>query len=148
MNAALCYETIMPARGGCETYIVDLARRLVADGHEVHLYASRWDQTQLPAEIRCHRIHSCRAPRFLRPWYFGAACLQASRDRNHDVTVGFDKTWGQDVLYPQGGLHVAAAKQNLGKYRNRLIGSLATLGKWFDMAYWSYLLLERRQYLA
>jgi UDP-glucose:(heptosyl)LPS alpha-1,3-glucosyltransferase len=33
----------------------------------------------------------------------------ALRNHRHDVTMGFDKTWGQDVLYPQGGLHVASA---------------------------------------
>ncbi len=49
MNIAFCYESVLPARGGCETYIADLARRLVADEHEVHLYACRWDADALPA---------------------------------------------------------------------------------------------------
>ena len=48
MNIAFCYESVLPARGGCETYISDLARRLAADGHEVHLYACRWDEAALP----------------------------------------------------------------------------------------------------
>jgi UDP-glucose:(heptosyl)LPS alpha-1,3-glucosyltransferase len=148
MNIALFYESVMPARGGCETYIVDLARRIAADGHEVHLYASAWDAATLPGEIHCHSIPSFRGPRFLRPWFFGAAGLRAARGQGHDVTVGFDKTWGQDVLYPQGGLHVAAAQHNLCKYRNRIARGLATLGKWLDTAYWSYLLLEHRQYLG
>ena len=43
MNIAFCYESVLPARGGCEMYIASLARRLVADGHDVHLYARRWD---------------------------------------------------------------------------------------------------------
>jgi len=148
MNIAIFYESVMPARGGCETYIVDLTRRMAADGHEVHLYASQWDAATLPAGIRVHSISPFRSLRFLRPWFFGAACLRAMRGRSHDVTVGFDKTWGQDVLYPQGGLHVAAAKHNLRKYRTRVGRGLATLGKWLDAAYWSYLLLERRQYLG
>jgi UDP-glucose:(heptosyl)LPS alpha-1,3-glucosyltransferase len=138
----------MPARGGCETYIVDLARRIAADGHEVHLYASHWDTATLPSEIHCHSIPSFRGPRFLRPWFFGAACLKAARAQTHDVTVGFDKTWGQDVLYPQGGLHLVAAQHNLRKYRNVAARCVATLGKWLDAAYWSYLLLEHRQYLG
>jgi len=148
MNVALCYESVTPARGGCETYIADLARRMAADGHEVHLYASYWDAATLPSDIHCHRVPSFKGPRCLRPWYFGAACLKATRERHHDVTVGFDKTWGQDVLYPQGGLHVAAAKHNLRKYPGRAARGLATLGKLLDTAYWSYLLLEHRQYLS
>ena len=148
MNAALCYESVTPARGGCETYIVDLARRMTSDGHEVHLYASHWDAATLPSAIHCHIVPSFKGPRFLRPWHFGAACLKAMRERDHDVTVGFDKTWGQDVLYPQGGLHIAAAKHNLEKYRSQAVRVLATMGKWLDTAYWSYLLLEHRQYLG
>ncbi len=30
MDIAFCYENVLPVRGGCETYIASLARRLVA----------------------------------------------------------------------------------------------------------------------
>ena len=39
MKIAFCYESVLPARGGCETYIADLARRLAAGRYEVHLFA-------------------------------------------------------------------------------------------------------------
>jgi UDP-glucose:(heptosyl)LPS alpha-1,3-glucosyltransferase len=146
MNIALCYENVLPARGGCETYISDLARRLVADGHEVHLYACRWDEASLPAEMRFHRLGRPSGPRFLRPWQFAAACECALSGADHDVTIGFDKTWGQDVLYPQGGLHVAAIEHNLRKYRNPLARGAMRWIKKFDPANWSFRLLERRQY--
>jgi UDP-glucose:(heptosyl)LPS alpha-1,3-glucosyltransferase len=148
MNIALCYESVLPARGGCETYIVDLSRRLVADGHEVHLYASRWDASALPSAVRCHPLPVQRGPRFLRPWRFGAACEQALRGSSHHVSVGFDKTWGQDVLYPQGGLHAASAAHNVRKYRSPFIRGLARAAKWLDLAHWSFARLERRQYLG
>jgi len=147
MNIALCYENVLPARGGCETYIADLSRRLVADGHEVHLYACRWDASVLPAAINYHPLPLQPGPRFLRPWRFGAACLRAMRGGNHTVSVGFDKTWGQDILYPQGGLHVASAAHNLLKYATPVVRSFARVGKWLDLAHWSFTLLEHRQYL-
>src|SRR6202451_2944116 len=100
MKIAFCYESLLPARGGCETYIADLARRLIADRHEVHVYACHWDAQSLPAEIRFHATAGRWAPRFLKPWLFGRRCLQALAPNCHDVTIGFDKTWGQDVLYP------------------------------------------------
>src|SRR5262245_48544663 len=65
MNIALFYESVVPARGGCETYIVDLARRMAADGHEVHLYASCWDTATVPTNIQVHFVRSFRGPRFL-----------------------------------------------------------------------------------
>jgi UDP-glucose:(heptosyl)LPS alpha-1,3-glucosyltransferase len=148
MNIALCYESVLPARGGCETYISDLAWRLVFDGHEVHLYACRWDVAVLPAAIHYHPLPQPRGPRFLRPWLFGVACEKALRQNRHDVSMGFDKTWGQDVLYPQGGLHVASTEHNLRKYRGPLTRGLARLGKRLDVAHWSFATLERRQYLG
>jgi UDP-glucose:(heptosyl)LPS alpha-1,3-glucosyltransferase len=148
MNIALCYESVLPARGGCATYISDLARRLVADQHEIHLYACRWDATALPPALHYHELPAPRGPRFLRPWRFARACFDALEKGQHQVSVGFDKTWGQDVLYPQGGLHAASADYNLRKYANPVVRWLARLAKGLDLAHWSYSFLERRQYLG
>src|SRR5579885_2244171 len=125
MNLAFCHDSVLPSRGGCETYIADLARRLTADGHDVHLYARRWDPTALPAALTIHRVQIPRVPRSLRPWVFGAACHRALASANHQVTVGFDKLSGLDVLYRQGGLYAATVAHNLLKYRNPLVRRLA-----------------------
>ncbi len=148
MNVALCYESVLPARGGCETYIADLARRLIADRHQVHIYACRWDARALPDAVQFHPITGSWAPRFMKPWVFGKRCLEAMSQNRHDVTIGFDKTWGQDVLYPQGGLHAASAEHNLRKHANRFVRQMARFVKGFDVAHWSYSLLERKQYLT
>jgi UDP-glucose:(heptosyl)LPS alpha-1,3-glucosyltransferase len=139
---------VLPARGGCETYISDLARRLIADQHEVHLYACRWDETALPAAMHFHALPAGRGPRFLRPWRFARQCLTAMRGQRHDVTVGFDKTFGQDVLYPQGGLHAASFEQNMRKYPGKWQRGLARVLKFFDPAHRSFARLEHRQYLG
>src|SRR5246127_1616319 len=146
MNIAFCYESVLPARGGCETYIADLARRLLADRHEVHLYACRWDEKALAPGIQCHALPAFSGPRFRRPWRFSTLCNEALAQNRHDLSIGFDKTWGQDILYPQGGLHAASAQHNLFKYRSQWMYRLAKLSKQLDIAHWSYSLLERRQY--
>lgn len=148
MKIAFCYESVVPARGGCETYIADLARRLVADDHEVHLFASAWDESALPAGMKYHRLPRPRGPRFLRPWFFARSCLAAVQDTGPLISIGFNKTWGQDILYPQGGLHAASADHNLRKHRGRPARLLARLARTFDLAHWSFSLLERRQYLG
>jgi UDP-glucose:(heptosyl)LPS alpha-1,3-glucosyltransferase len=148
MDVALCYPTVVPARGGCETYITDLARRLARDGHRVHLYATKWDPAALPASMHFHRIDMSSRIRFLRPWRFAAACERALSDAHHDVSIGFDKTWGQDVLYPQGGLHAATHYHNRLKYRSPIARVAAGAAKWFDPALWSFAHLERKQYLG
>lgn len=148
MNVALCYESVLPARGGAETYLGDLARRLAKDGHAVHLYACRWDAASLPPATHFHRLDVPKGPRFFRPWRFAAACEKALADARHDVTIGFDKTWGQDVLYPQGGLHAASQHHNLLKYRSPMMRFAAAAAKRLDPAYHSFAKLERKQYLG
>lgn len=147
MDIALCYESVLPARGGAETYIGDLSRRLARDGHAVHLYASRWDANALPPATHFHRVEAS-GPRFLKPWRFAAACEEALKHGHHDVSIGFDKTWGQDVLYPQGGLHAASAAHNLLKFPDATSRAVASVGKWLDPAAWSFSRLERKQYLG
>lgn len=148
MNVALCHPSVVPARGGCETYIGDLARRLARDGHAVSLFASTWDAEALPASTNFYRLEPPRGPRFLRPWRFATACAAALRVVKPDASIGFDKTWGQDVLYPQGGLHAATAAHNLLKFPGRFARTFAWLGKQFDPAHWSYSMLERKQYFG
>jgi UDP-glucose:(heptosyl)LPS alpha-1,3-glucosyltransferase len=148
MKIAFCYEHVQPARGGCGTYIPDLARRLHADGHEVHLYACTWNEGALGPGVHCHRLPTPRGPRFLRPWRFSASCLEALRNADHDVSVGFDKTFGQDVLYPQGGLHAASVEHNFRKFSSPVTATLARWGKALDPAHRSFALLERKQYLT
>ncbi len=148
MRIALCYESVLPERGGCETYISDIARRLDADGHQVHLFACRWDESVLPKRMVYHALPQPLGPRFVRPWRFSASCIEALRQVPHDVSIGFNKTWGQDVLYPQGGLHAASFDYNLRKFDNPLMRRLSWLGKQFDPAHRSFMKLERQQYLS
>lgn len=147
MDIAFCYESVLPQRGGCETYIAALAHRLVADGHTVHLYATRWDAQALPASLVYHPITARSWPRFLRPWSFGTAVLKALQGHRHDATIGFDKTWGLDILYPQGGLYAASADHNILKERPGFRRTIMKLVKRFDPTHQSFLSLERRQYL-
>lgn len=148
MEIALCYESVLPNRGGCETYIGDLSRRLARDGHAVHLYACRWDAAALPPEMIYHKLEVPTGPRFLRPWRFANAVERALAGSHHDASVGFDKTWGQDILYPQGGLHAASAAHNRRKQSSALLRGLASIAKTLDLASWSFRKLERKQYLG
>jgi UDP-glucose:(heptosyl)LPS alpha-1,3-glucosyltransferase len=129
-------------------YIADLARRLAADRHEVHLFACRWDPAALPPSTIYHPLSAARGPRFLRPWLFGMACRLALREHLDLVSIGFDKTWGLDILYPLGGLHAASVAHNLRKHRRPWIRTLARLVKGADLAHHAFSRLERRQYLG
>lgn len=148
MHVGLCYESVLPARGGCEHYISDLARRLARDGHTVHLLASRWDASAIPVGTLYHQVPAPTGPRFLRPWQFARSCAAALKAHPVDVSLGFDKTWGQDILYPQGGLHRASRAHNLLKHAPGLPRLAARLAQRLDPATFSFGRLERRQYLT
>jgi UDP-glucose:(heptosyl)LPS alpha-1,3-glucosyltransferase len=148
MKIALCYESVVPARGGCETYIADLARRLAQDDHEIHVFAHSWDATALPAGLHYHALPRPRGPRFWKPWHFAAACERALAEHPDYVSIGFNKTWGQDILYPLGGLHAASAAHNARKHGGPLTRAAYRLIKGLDLCHWSFLALERRQYLG
>src|SRR5262245_27395383 len=146
MKIALCHTSVLPRRGGCETYIASLARRLVADGHEAHLFASKWDADALPARLHVHHVELPPLPRFARPWWFSRACRRLIDSAGLDVSIGFDKIAGVDVYYPQGGMYEASVALSLGKHRSQLVRRLLHSLKWCEPAHLSYLLLERAQY--
>src|SRR5262249_20668559 len=122
--------------------------RLAAEDHEVHLYACCWDSRALPNSLHYHPLPKPRGPRFLRPWRFAASCAKALRDDPGAISIGFNKTWGQDIQYPLGGAHVASAAYNIHKHPTRWQRWAAGLIKRLDLAHWSFSLLERRQYLG
>ncbi len=148
MRIGLCYESVLPARGGCEHYISDLARRLARDGHAVHLFACRWDAAALPTETVYQQLPTPTGPRYRRPWQFAEACLAALAQTPVDVSMGFDKTFGQDVLYPQGGLHSASRAHSFLKHRPGPVRGLAKWVRVLDPTSYSFARLERRQYLS
>lgn len=148
MNIALGHDAVLPGRGEEAAYVIDLARRLVADRHEVHLYASRRDAAALPDSLRCHDLPAARGPRWLRARCFARSCRAALDEARHDVTVGFAPIAGLDVLYPLGGLYLAAAEQHRRAHAGRLARRLAAWARHFDPAHWSFTALERRAYLG
>jgi UDP-glucose:(heptosyl)LPS alpha-1,3-glucosyltransferase len=147
MKIGLCYPSMVPGKGGCETYIADLARRLVLDDHEVHLFAGCYDPQAFPANVHHHAVDISTGPRYRRPWKFASACAAALREHAVDVSVGFIKTWGQDVLMPQGGLHAASAEHNIRKHRSPLVRGIVRLVHALDLKHRSYRRLERKQLL-
>src|SRR3954464_8654292 len=108
MEVGLCYESVLPARGGCEHYISDLARRLARDGHGVHLFGCWWDGTTLPPSIVIRTIpaptlppsgglrpeSASTGPRFLRPWRFAPACEQSLKAHPLQLQLGFSNSRG------------------------------------------------------
>jgi UDP-glucose:(heptosyl)LPS alpha-1,3-glucosyltransferase len=148
MQIAFCHENVLPSRGGAEMYVADFLRRLAAAGHDVHLYACRWDATALPAALTIHRLDVPRGPRFQRPWRFSAT-VRAALDRDRpQVSIGFDKTFGPDIYYPLGGLQPASTAGSVRKNRSSWARAGARALKLVDVAGYSFDRLERGHLLG
>ncbi len=144
MRIAFCHENVLPARGGAEMYVADFARRLAAEGHEVTLFACRWDAASLPPPIRVVPLPSPTGPRFLRPWRFSDSVRAALVAEPVDASIGFDKTFGTDIYYPLGGLQPASARANRIKHVSLVARTAAGVAKTIDLAHRSFDRLERR----
>jgi len=146
MKLAINYRRVDPSRGGAETYVADLCRRLVAGGHEVELYAESWADGALPAEVRRVRVAAEGWTRAGKIWSFAANSEAALRRADHDCTVGFINTWHHDVLIPQGGVHAASLDANADRFPAGWRRSLYKLAKAANLKTPLYREIERRQY--
>lgn len=148
MRIALNYHRVDPTKGGAETYVVDLATRLVRAGHRVDLFANAWSEGCLPGEVATHRVPVSGLTRWERIWSFAANSEQALRaaESEIDCTVGFINTWHQDVLIPQGGVHAASLEANAKRFPAGWRRRLYVLGKGANPKRWIYRAIEARQY--
>jgi UDP-glucose:(heptosyl)LPS alpha-1,3-glucosyltransferase len=145
MRIALNYFWVDPARGGAETYVCDLARKLVETGHEVSLYANGWHPDALPAAVRCIRVDAPGRVAWARIWNFAQNSARALAGAPYDCTVGFINTWYHDVIIPQAGLRAASLEHNARRFPPGM-RTLYRLAKRANPKYWVYQAIERKQY--
>jgi UDP-glucose:(heptosyl)LPS alpha-1,3-glucosyltransferase len=129
MKLSLAYQHVDPSRGGAETYVADLARRLVSRGHEVELLAESWDADALPGEVQCRAVPTSGSSRSARIWSFAQNVETVQSRRDFDVSIGFINTWGQDILIPQGGVKPASIEANSQRFPSGWRRALYRLGK-------------------
>jgi UDP-glucose:(heptosyl)LPS alpha-1,3-glucosyltransferase len=146
MRLALNFPRIDPARGGAETYIVDLCHSLVCAGHHVDLYAESWKDGSLPPEVRCVAVAAPGHSRRARIWGFARNSAAALRQGGYDCTVGFINTYEHDVIIPQGGVHRGSLEANAMRFRNPLVRRFYKMGKALNPRSFIYRAIERRQY--
>jgi UDP-glucose:(heptosyl)LPS alpha-1,3-glucosyltransferase len=146
MRLAMTFPRIDPARGGAETYLVDLCRSLIRAGHEVDLYAESWKNGSLPVEVRCIRISAPGRTRMARIWNFARNSEAALQQADYDCTIGFINTYAHNVIIPQGGVHSGSLHANSLRFQNSIVRRLYVLGRKLNPRFATYRALERRQY--
>ncbi len=127
MRIAMAIERFSPHGGGAEAYAVQLARTLVSEGWEVHVFGHSWDSD--PETAVFHRIPQLPrwVPPSLRLLHFAVVHRRMIHQEDFDVVLGFGNTLVMDVYQSHGGVHHLSSIRKLGAVRNPLWRSLKAL---------------------
>ncbi|KPK85183.1 MAG: hypothetical protein AMJ94_19310 [Deltaproteobacteria bacterium SM23_61] len=92
--------------GGAEIYLSRLIGRLVREGHEIHVFAKRWETgSGENGKLIFHRVPTINAVSFLEVLSFALFASSMVRKEKFDVIHSFDRTLYQDVYRAGDGCH-------------------------------------------
>lgn len=95
MKIALVNNRFSSSHGGLERFACNLARTLIAGGHEVHLFAQSF--ADIPVGVRTHLVSVPRKPAVLRIWSFARKVRAAIREDRFDIVYGLTRTVPLDI---------------------------------------------------
>jgi UDP-glucose:(heptosyl)LPS alpha-1,3-glucosyltransferase len=104
VKIALIRKDFLLARGGGERYAVNLAATLAGVGHEVHVFASQWEEEAAKGLVM-HRVPVCRASSALKNISFAYCCRKALKPGDFDIVHSLSQTYPQDVYRMGDGIH-------------------------------------------
>ena len=121
MKIALALENFGRFAGGAESYAVELARTLVSEGWEVHLYGHSWDGE--PAQAVFHPIPRLArwVPPSVRILDFAFRHRRMVAEERFDVILGFGNTLEMNVYQSHGGVHYLSSVRKLHAVRNPIL---------------------------
>ena len=99
MRIALIYQQMIRDKGGLERYLHEFAGQLKKRGHQLHLVASKIDDSMTSMADQVTRLDGS-----LKRFANTAAQLVAELP-DSDVTIGFGRTYAQDCHRAGGGCH-------------------------------------------
>ena len=110
MKIAFSIERFEPRLGGGEAYARNLGRWLLQQGHEVHIFAMSWDESE--KGFVYHRIPPLPLGLYRR-YAFARGAQKLLARESFDIIYGLGKSVYMDVFRPGGGVHRAWMKHEL-----------------------------------
>ena len=107
MRIAFVRKTYTPY-GGAERYLSQLMERLSQQGHEVHVFANRWEEgkgEKPGAEVSFHHVPMIAAPSFLEALSFAFFSRRLLQEEKFDIIHSFERTLYQDIYRAGDGCH-------------------------------------------
>jgi len=105
VKIAVVVRVYSSSGGGLERHAVSLVKGLIQRGHDVHLFAQRWDQPEDP-RIHYHLVPVVRKPAWLQALLFHRGVNRHLKRADFDVVLGLGVVlfWPQHVYGLDGGL--------------------------------------------
>lgn len=144
MKIALIIYKFLPSKGGGERYLSSLANRLTERGHEVHVFASEWENSN--KMISFHTIPVIRYPKFLKEISFVINSWRMLAKRNFDIIQVVGRALGMNVFNPHCGVEKAWLKQDYMSIRNPAWRVLKHIMRFFSLRERFILWLDKKQY--
>ncbi len=144
MRISLSIDTFSRTKGGAERYLVDLAQRLSHHGHEVHVFASQWDE--MGDGLSLHKVPIIPFPRSLRLASFAINNARSIKKGCFDIVLGLGNTLAANVLQPHGGVHWIWFWRSLRAYENPVIRGIKLMGRLVSLKQWVSGLIEEVPY--
>jgi len=132
-------------RGGAQTFLINFARCLVADGHSVKVVTMEAGAAVEGVATRIVRPRG--VPRTLRDFLFARATLRALDGDDSDLIFGEQRTWGADVVRPGGGVHREHLREVVKSYPSAAVRVVRRVTKRLSLKEYLTCLVERRLYL-
>ncbi len=144
MKIALNIYKYLPTKGGGEGYLANFANQLVERGHEVHIYASKWESNN--DEIHYHTIPSIRYPKFLKDIFFVINGRREMAKYDFDIVHVVGRALGMNVFNPHCGVEKAWLKQNFLSINCPVSRAIKQIASFFSIRQNFILWLDRKQY--
>lgn len=144
MKIAILLDKFLPSRGG-ERYFSFLTKELAAKGHEVHVFATKTEETdKLP--YRVHLVPVARFPRWLRILSFRRNSARIIKEYDFDIIHGVAESSVVNVLNPHGGVEPAYLKQEFASISNPIYYAYKIIKRYLSVRHYLETGLQRRLY--
>ncbi|MHC5040559.1 MAG: glycosyltransferase family 4 protein, partial [Planctomycetota bacterium] len=144
MRIGLVIDVFSPSRGGGEGYCFNLARQLLDRGHEVHVFADRWDDTG--SGIQCHRVPARFPGKTVPMMLFALRSARATARVELDVVHAVGKALGMNLFNSHGGIEAKWLAQNFRSIPSPLYRAWKKVCRYLNPRHYFIAWLERRQY--
>jgi UDP-glucose:(heptosyl)LPS alpha-1,3-glucosyltransferase len=126
--------------GGAESFSQNFIQGLASQGHEIHIFAIKWQTDKTYKNIFFHKIPAITFNSFLRDLSFAISTYLFLRRKGNyfDVIQSHDKTIYQDIYRAGDGCHIAWLKRRFK--RSGFFGKISII---LNPYHWLILMLEK-----